>query len=151
MHSIYSSQKKLPDFYSTFKFDSEFITYPLHLNILDTLYYKNVLLLGDSSHVVHPVAGQGFNLGIRDIRDILHIVKDYNFYTDTEHMFDEYQKLRKRDISKLANSTDFLSDLFSNNNMLLKGARRLGLDIFDMLPKRIRGMRSNAIKYAAGK
>lgn len=142
---------RLPDYYGEFQFDSEFITYPLHLITLEDLYYKNVLLLGDSSHVVHPVAGQGFNLGIRDVRDILKILEQYPFYTDYDHILSEYQKLRKNDIQKLASSTDFLSDLFSNNNSFLKKLRRIGLTLFNNLPKKEGSLRHNTIKYAAGK
>lgn len=142
---------RLPEYYGNFVFDSEFITYPLHLITLEDLYYKNVLLLGDSSHVVHPVAGQGFNLGIRDVRDILKILGQYQFYTDFDHMLGEYQNLRKSDIRKLVSSTDFLLDLFSNNNSFLKKLRRISLRFFDNLPRKQGRLRYNTIKYAAGK
>lgn len=143
-HSIIAD--RLLDCYGKFSFESEFISYPLNLILPDSLFYKNVLLIGDSSHVVHPIAGQGFNLGIRDIKAFLSYIKELHLYNDQSHMLECYQEERLSDIRKLANSTDFISSLFSNNNCLLKCARKVGLTFFDAFDKTKMGV----MRYAAG-
>jgi 2-octaprenyl-6-methoxyphenol hydroxylase len=54
----------------------EIHSYPIKLNLKTRYYKKNILILGDGLHSVHPLAGQGFNLVLRDIKKLSELISD---------------------------------------------------------------------------
>lgn len=110
--------------------------YPLHLVKAERYIAERTALIGDAAHGIHPIAGQGVNLGYRDvavmadlIEDARALGQDLGSFTLLEH----YQRWRRFDASAMTATTDVLNRLFSNNLPPIRLARRAGLAAFDRL------------------
>jgi 2-octaprenyl-6-methoxyphenol hydroxylase len=94
-------------------------------------------LVGEAAHVIHPIAGQGFNLGIRDVAALAELVVDarrLGLDIGSSWMLERYEERRRLDALLLAGVTDGLNRLFSNQSAPLRLARDLGLAAVDRLP-----------------
>ena len=94
-------------------------------------------LVGDAAHVIHPIAGQGLNLGIRDIAVLAELLVDarrLGLDIGAPDILARYQRWRRVDTLALAAVTDGLNRLFSNDVAPLRWARDLGLAAVDRLP-----------------
>ncbi|PJC04537.1 MAG: ubiquinone biosynthesis protein UbiH, partial [Gallionellales bacterium CG_4_9_14_0_8_um_filter_55_61] len=95
----------------------------------------HVVLLGNAAQTMHPVAGQGFNLGLRDAWDLAQEVLDAPANTlGTEAMLQGYRSTRKLDREAGIRFTDSLVRLFSNELPLVSAARAASLTALDCLP-----------------
>ncbi|MEO0772567.1 MAG: UbiH/UbiF/VisC/COQ6 family ubiquinone biosynthesis hydroxylase [Pseudomonadota bacterium] len=124
-------------------------TYPLGLSIAQKLVADRLVLVGDSAHGVHPLAGQGLNAGLRDAAALVQVVKEAARRGEdfgTEAVLDRYAQWRRFDITALAMVTDGTNRLFSNENTLLRAARGLGMGVINALP----GLRRGMMRQAAG-
>jgi 2-octaprenylphenol hydroxylase len=88
---------------------------------LDHVFNKRILAIGDAAHIIHPLAGQGLNLGLRDIRAIELLlsqgkVKD----AGNKNFLRKYERMRKKDVSQLSFLTDSLSNTVHNNYCIHK-------------------------------
>ncbi len=109
--------------------------FPLWRVTSDQLFKKRVLLLGNAANHIHPVGGQGFNLGLRDVKCFSKLLADNiqglistNFAGDIiEQIFENYENLRTDDHHNLQNSTHHLLGLFSTQNKFLKVGRKIGM------------------------
>jgi 2-octaprenyl-6-methoxyphenol hydroxylase len=104
--------------------------FPLNLQMANRYTAKRLVLVGDAAHSIHPIAGQGLNLGLRDAAALadnvaLSIRKGIDLGSE---VIQEYEKWRSFDNNKLGITTDILNRLFSNKNSSLRIIRRLGLD-----------------------
>ena len=111
--------------------------YPLALVQAKEHVVNRVALIGNAAHALHPVAGQGFNLGIRDIAVLAQVVVDAaQAGKDFGHLevLREYETWRARDHKEVITFTDALARLFANNSPPLACARNVGLLALDMLP-----------------
>lgn len=104
--------------------------FPLNLQMANRYTAKRLVLVGDAAHSIHPIAGQGLNLGLRDTAALadnvaLSIRKGIDLGSE---VIQEYEKWRSFDNNKLGITTDILNRLFSNKNSSLRIIRRLGLD-----------------------
>lgn len=126
---------------------SKVYSYPLSLCKAKQYVAKNLILIGDAAHAMHPLAGQGFNVGIRDAEELFKILKNTNieFYKDKnlvqpqlddalEDCLLQYEKARMADSISLLAITDILNKLFSNNILPFRAARRLGLAFVNKTP-----------------
>lgn len=86
-------------------------------------------LVGDAAHNIHPLAGQGVNLGFRDARQLAQVLLQRDAQQDCGniHLLRRYERARKEDILSMLFTTDVLKKLFNNSNPLLRVARNLGL------------------------
>ena len=86
-------------------------------------------LVGDAAHNVHPLAGQGVNLGFRDARKLAAVLLQRGIQSDCGdiHLLRSYEHARREDILSMQLTTDALKHLFINNNPLLKTLRNIGL------------------------
>ncbi len=112
------------------------------------LEHGRVLLLGDSAHSIHPIAGQGLNLGMRDVETLAELVMEYHelgLDIGSWVLTSNYAKKRKYDIKLMTFSTSLINNLFSNQNIGLKISRRIGLKVFD----RCSIIKNLAMMYAA--
>lgn len=100
--------------------------YPLLLRRPDEIVRHRTALLGNSLHNLHPIAGQGFNLAIRDIQAMLLALDETN-EPGSYQMLRTYQQLREQDIKRVIWFTDALVRGFSNNSRLVALARNAGL------------------------
>ncbi|MEM9285803.1 MAG: UbiH/UbiF/VisC/COQ6 family ubiquinone biosynthesis hydroxylase [Pseudomonadota bacterium] len=107
-------------------------SYPLSLLYAPKLIAERMVLAGDAAHGIHPIAGQGFNLGIKDIAALVDVLTEARHAgLDIGHgtVLAEYDRWRRFDGVALSIGTDALNRLFSNNWGPLKHARGLGLGI----------------------
>lgn len=98
---------------------------------------QRIVLIGDAAHVIHPIAGQGFNLGIRDcgtLSQILQKIQSLGLDYGQIALLQEYEKRRRPDNLLLIAATDFLDRLFSNRSFLLRHTRDAGMGIIQRLP-----------------
>ncbi|VFP87713.1 2-octaprenyl-6-methoxyphenol hydroxylase [Candidatus Erwinia haradaeae] len=112
--------------------------YPLQLQIISQNISHRLIFIGDAAHTLHPVAGQGCNLGIRDVMSLLDTLqiawnsgKDAGEYRTLQR----YQKLRKLDVQTTINITNGLVNIFSSKEALLVMGRTLGMAIIDHIPQ----------------
>ena len=94
-------------------------------------------LLGDAAHVVHPIAGQGLNLGLRDAAALAECITDaarLGLDPGAPDVLERYERWRRFDTLTMGIATDGLNRLFSNDALPLRLARDLGLGIVDRLP-----------------
>lgn len=101
--------------------------YPLSLRVSGDIVRHRTALLGNSLHNVHPIAGQGFNLALRDIAELVRQLsaapQDIGGYA----MLRAYQQARQQDINTVTTATDALVRIFSNRSRLMALARNSGL------------------------
>jgi 2-octaprenyl-6-methoxyphenol hydroxylase len=118
--------------------------YPLVLSKASRLTATRTVLVGNAAHGLHPVAAQGFNLGLRDVAALCDCIADYGL--DDPELLRRYAAWRKSDQSKLVGFTDGLVRLFANNSGPVRVARDLGMLGFDLVP----GVRSLFAKHTMG-
>jgi len=111
-------------------------SFPLSLMTARKIYSERLVLLGDAAHAMHPVAGQGLNLGIRDVEDLSEILihaKNLGGDLGSETLLAKYAKSRKWDQTSLLSSTHGLIRLFGNSSRALRFLRGQGLSLVGML------------------
>lgn len=103
--------------------------FPLRLLNLPQIVKPRLALVGDAAHNVHPLAGQGVNLGFRDARQLAQVLLQRGAQPDCGNMqlLRRYERARREDILSMQLTTDTLKKLFNNSNPLLRRARNLGL------------------------
>jgi ubiquinone biosynthesis UbiH/UbiF/VisC/COQ6 family hydroxylase len=103
--------------------------FPLRVLNLPHIVAPRLALVGDAAHNVHPLAGQGVNLGFRDARELANVLLQRGAQTDCgdAHLLRRYDRARQEDILSMQLTTDALKHLFINNNPLLRSMRNLGL------------------------
>lgn len=112
------------------------VGFPLNFVHVDKLIKPRLVLIGDAAHGIHPLAGQGVNLGLRDTRELAAILNKRGLQTDCGDfmLLRRYELARKEDILALELVTDGLQKLFNNSNPTLARLRNLGLEITNRLP-----------------
>jgi ubiquinone biosynthesis UbiH/UbiF/VisC/COQ6 family hydroxylase len=109
--------------------------FALRLARVAALVRPRVALVGDAAHNVHPLAGQGVNLGYRDARALAAVLLGRGSQTDCGDyaLLRAYERARREDILATGLATDGLKHLFNNDSPLLAGLRNLGLAFTDRL------------------
>ncbi|PWQ94566.1 2-octaprenyl-6-methoxyphenyl hydroxylase [Leucothrix arctica] len=111
--------------------------FPLKLTTANNLIAPRVAIVGNAAHALHPVAGQGLNLALRDVADLAEQVAqalDNDQDIGSMSVLHEYAEQRQSDTQATVRYTDSLVKLFSNDNFLLGHARAVGLMAVDRLP-----------------
>jgi 2-octaprenyl-6-methoxyphenol hydroxylase len=112
-------------------------SYPVGLMLAKRYVDRRLALVGEAAHLIHPIAGQGLNLGIRDVAALAEAVIDarrLGLDIGADAVLDRYQRWRRLDAVLLAAVTDGLNRLFSNTIAPLRLARDLGLAAVNRLP-----------------
>ena len=123
--------------------------YPLGLYVARSFIAERVALVGDAAHVVHPIAGQGLNLGLRDVAALAEAIVDaarLGLDPGSATVLDRYQRWRRFDTMAMGIATDGLNRLFSNQSDVLRLMRDVGLGIVDRVP----ALKGLFIREAAG-
>jgi 2-octaprenyl-6-methoxyphenol hydroxylase len=110
--------------------------YPLSLQYVETRISERLALIGDAAYGIHPIAGQGLNLGLRDVAALAEVLTDakrLGFDIGSVTFLEKYQKWRRFDSSVMLATTDGLNRLFSNDIGPIKVARDLGLAAINKL------------------
>jgi 2-octaprenyl-6-methoxyphenol hydroxylase len=111
--------------------------YPLSLMQAERYIARRLALIGEAAHVIHPIAGQGLNVGIRDVAALAEAVVDarrLGLDIGDDTVLERYQRWRRLDAVLLAGVTDGLNRLFSNTIAPVKLVRDLGLAAVNRMP-----------------
>ena len=108
--------------------------YPLAYSVARSFTAERLALVGDAAHVIHPIAGQGLNLGLRDVAALAEAIADaarLGLDPGSEEVLARYQRWRRFDTMAMGVATDALNRLFSNQSAVLRLIRDVGLGLVD--------------------
>ena len=137
------------DFLGEIALAGDRFTYPLSLSLAQRFVKPRLALVGDAAHGVHPIAGQGLNLGFRDVAALAQVMIEAARRGEDIGALDvleRYERWRRFDATTLALGMDSVNRLFSNNNPVLRAGRDIGLGIVNAVPALRRGF----MRQAAG-
>ena len=130
-------KKKFGDFLGEVQSIGSRWSYPLSMQLADHYTAERFCLIGDAVHGIHPIAGQGFNLGLRDIAALTEVLVDAKKIgadLGSELLLERYVHWRRTDNNVLALGMDGLTRLFSNDNPVISLGRRLGIAAVEEVP-----------------
>ncbi|WP_291847379.1 ubiquinone biosynthesis hydroxylase [Bradyrhizobium sp.] len=123
--------------------------FPLGYFVARSFIAERLALVGDAAHVIHPIAGQGLNMGLKDVAALAEVVVDaarLGIDIGQADVLDRYQRWRRFDTMAMGLATNSLNLLFSNQSRLLRTVRDIGLGLVDRAPP----LKSLFIRQAAG-
>jgi 2-octaprenyl-6-methoxyphenol hydroxylase len=112
-------------------------SWPLDMHLARALVADRFALVGDAAHGVHPIAGQGLNLGLRDVAALTEVVADaarLGLDIGALTVLERYERWRRLDSALSAATFDALNRLFSNDSTPLRTARDFGLGLVERMP-----------------
>lgn len=123
---------RFADFAGDMQLDGPAIAYPLMLKIADSMIAPRIALVGDAARRINPLAGQGLNLGFKDVAALIETMEDgrtvgLDFGSLT--VLEKYQTWRRFDANSTALGLDGVDRLFSNDNAVLKPLRGAALEL----------------------
>lgn len=124
-------------------------TYPLRLTLAQSFVADRLALVGDAVHGMHPIAGQGLNMGLRDVAALTEVLADAARRGEdigSLLTLERYQQWRRFDTAGMAAATDGVNKLFSNDNPLVRLVRDLGMGAVNSVPT----ARRTLMRQAAG-
>jgi len=131
-------QEKVEDYLGEVQLTGARYAFPLSMQHAEYYTAARLALIGDAAHGIHPIAGQGFNLGMGDIDalcDELTRAAALGFDLGSMLLLKRYEKRRRFDNGNMVLMTDLLDRLFSNSIMPVQAARRFGLTAVQKLPR----------------
>ena len=123
--------------------------FPLSYFVARSFIAERMALVGDAAHVIHPIAGQGLNLGLKDVAALAEVVVDaarLGIDFGQSDVLERYQRWRRFDTMAMGLATNSLNFLFSNKSTLLRTVRDIGLGLVDRTPP----LKEMFIRQAAG-
>jgi 2-octaprenyl-6-methoxyphenol hydroxylase len=108
--------------------------YPLVYGQVESLTAHRTVVIGNAAHAIHPIAGQGFNLGLRDVQVLSNLIASSKHELGSYAFTRDYAQQRKGDINTVMTLTDALVRLFSNSSRVLALGRSIGLFSMDLFP-----------------
>lgn len=129
---------RLPDLYGEVTHVAPRAAWPLSLTHAYRYIGPRMALVADAAHAIHPIAGQGLNLGLRDIAALAELLVDAKknkYDLGSADLLEEYQRRRRFDNMLMAAATDNLNRLFSRKGKLIGLARKAGLQLVSKSPR----------------
>jgi 2-octaprenyl-6-methoxyphenol hydroxylase len=123
--------------------------YPIGLWVARNFIGARLALIGDAAHVIHPIAGQGLNMGLKDVAALAETIVDaarLGLDPGAGAVLERYQRWRRFDTVTMGVATDTLNRLFSNRSDVLRLVRDVGLGLVDRMPP----LKQIFIREAAG-
>ena len=136
-HFLPLLKEKFGDFLGDIALAAPRQCYPLSFSHAKKYYQHRLLLLGDSAHAIHPLAGQGLNLGLRDsavLWDILQKCRRLGLDIGRTENLSDFERGRKTDNHAVAAMTDLLNRLFANRIPPLRLLRQCGMHVVNQTP-----------------
>jgi ubiquinone biosynthesis UbiH/UbiF/VisC/COQ6 family hydroxylase len=123
-------------------------SFPLQLSTLPTTVAHRVALVGDAAHGIHPLAGQGVNLGFGDAEALAAVLRDSGPVTDPGEplLLERFARQRKAPVLAMQYVTDGLARLFRTSLPLVRTARNWGMTAVDRLPPAKRVLAQSALR-----
>ncbi len=109
------------------------MTFPLRLSQLQATETPHLVVIGNAAQTMHPVAGQGFNVGLRDAEVLARQIAGAATALGGQEMLAAYRASRKNDTKRGLMFTDFLVNIFSNDILGISHMRSAGLGMFDLV------------------
>jgi len=122
--------------------------FPLRIQRVRRLVAPRLALIGDAAHNVHPLAGQGVNLGFRDARELAQVLAGRGAQSDCGDfpLLRRYERARKEDIATMQFTTDTLQRLFNNDDAQLARLRNFGLRLVNRQSR----LKNLLVRHAVG-
>ncbi len=123
--------------------------HPLGFFVARSFVAERIALVGDAAHVIHPVAGQGLNMGLKDVAALAEVIVEavrLGLDPGAADVLERYQRWRRFDTMSMGLATDGLNRLFSNHSAVLRLFRDVGLGLVDRVPN----LKRLFIREAAG-
>ncbi len=123
--------------------------FPLSYFVARSFIAERLALIGDAAHVIHPIAGQGLNMGLKDVAALAEVIVDaarLGMDIGQADVLERYQRWRRFDTMAMGLATNSLNFLFSNKSTLLRTVRDIGLGLVDRAPP----LKNLFIRQAAG-
>lgn len=141
------------DFLGSLRLAGDRFSYPLSLSLAAHWVAPGLALAGDAAHGVHPIAGQGLNLGFRDVAALAEVLATAARRGEDIGALDvlqRYERWRRFDTVTLALGMDVVNRLFSNDNPILRTARDIGMGLVSRSPRLRMGFMRQAAGLASG-
>ena len=140
---------RFTDYLGALTVEGQVFSYPLALALAERYTANRLAVAGDAAHAIHPIAGQGFNLGIRDAAALAETIVDaarLGLDTGSVAALARYARWRRMDNFAMLAATDGLNRLFSNDIAPIALGRRLGLAAVNRVP----GLKRLFMRHAMG-
>jgi len=126
--------ERFPDSYGAVRQTGRRFSYPLGLIHAHQYIAPRMALVAEAAHGIHPIAGQGLNMGLRDIAALAELVSQSSDDPGAPEVLERYQRARRADNMAMAGATDTLNKLFSNDIAPVRLTRRAGLRMVARMP-----------------
>ena len=143
-----SFSKSVEHAFGKLKIVSKINSFPLYEMKANEYVKPNLLLIGDAAHRIHPLAGQGANIGFMDIMELISVLEDSNFTNlGNIRSLKKYERRRKFENEMMSNAMTGLDGIFKNTSEFVRTLRGLGMNLIDSSDS----LKSKILERASGK
>jgi 2-octaprenyl-6-methoxyphenol hydroxylase len=131
------TQKRVADIFGTVELAAPRMSYPLNFHHAGRIVDHRLVLIGDAAHGMHPIAGQGLNLGLRDVGALVEVLSEgmrLGLEPGNAQLLDRYERWRSLDTLSVMAATDSITRLFGIPGRLPSAVRRLGMGTVQRTP-----------------
>ena len=130
-------RKRMGDIFGAIEIAAPRLSYPLEFHHAGRIVADRLALVGDAAHGIHPIAGQGLNLGLRDVGALVEVIADgmrLGLEPGDAQILARYERWRSLDIFSVAAMTDGINRLFGIPGRIPSAIRRLGMGAVQRMP-----------------